>query len=203
MARVRAQKRYDRNFRKLLAGAARVFCEKGYDRASLRDVARETGVSLAGIYYYVSGKEELLYQIQRHCFRKVLDSLGRRLAGVRDPEERLRRLIANHLGFFARNMREMKVLSHEGEALTGGYRREIAALKRDYVRLARGIVSELMRRRRARGLDPGFGALTLFGMMNWIYTWYDPKRDGGEAGLIRSMQRIFLRGVLDSAPGSR
>jgi len=198
MSRVRAQKRYDRNFRRLLAGAARVFYEKGYDRASIRDVSRRTDMSLAGIYYYVSGKEELLFQIQRHCFVAVLDSLRRRLAGVRDPEEKLRRLIANHLSFFARNMREMKVLSHEGEALAGGYYREIAALKRDYVRLVRGILAELLRRRGIRKLDPGFAALALFGMMNWIYTWYDPKRDGGEASLVRSMQRIFLHGILDS-----
>ena len=166
MPRVRAQEKYDKNFEKLLAGAAKVFFAKGYHRASLRDIARETRMSLAGIYYYVSGKEEILFHIQKRCFERVLESLARKLEGVRDPQERLRRLIDNHLAFFIGNRREMKVLSHEGDSLAGGYAGEIAALKRDYVRRARAIVAAAMRKKGVRGIDPGAAALCLFGMMN-------------------------------------
>lgn len=200
MARIREPKRYDRNFRRLLAGAAKVFYEKGYERATLRDIARETGMSLAGIYYYTSGKEEILFHIQKRCFLEVQESLRTRLSRATSPEEKLRALVENHLEFFVSNMREMKVLSHEGDALAGGYHKEIAALKRDYVREARAIIEEIQTRSGARGLDPGVAALSLFGMMNWIYTWHDPKRDGGARALARAMLRIFLQGL---APARR
>lgn len=196
MARVHEPKRHDRNFRHLLSGAAKVFYEKGYERATLRDIARGSGMSLAGIYYYVSGKEELLYHIQKSCFRDVIDSLRRRLRPEARPEEKLRALVENHLEFFVGNMREMKVLSHEGDALAGGYQKEIAQLKREYVRLAREIVAEILRVRRVKGIDPGVAALSLFGMMNWIYTWYDPKKDGAATALSRTMLRIFLQGLV-------
>ena len=75
--------------RKILTGAAKVFSEKGYHNASMRDIARETGMSLAGMYHYFSGKEELLYSIQRYCFRQVLDQLMERLKGVDDPKTKL------------------------------------------------------------------------------------------------------------------
>lgn len=198
MPRVRAQEQYDKNFDHLLKGAAKVFYEKGYGQASLRDIARATRMSLAGIYYYVSSKEELLFQIQKHCFEEVLKSLRSRLVGVEDPQQRLRVLIENHLHFFVGNMEAMKVLSHEGDTLSGGYQREIAVLKREYVRMARSIVNEVLKGERVRGIDPGTAALCLFGMMNWIYNWYDAKRDGNAKELSKTVERIFARGVISS-----
>ena len=63
---------YDQRLARLLTAAARVFAEKGYHPTSMRELARETGMSLAGIYHYVAGKDELLYLIQRRCFTQVL-----------------------------------------------------------------------------------------------------------------------------------
>jgi len=37
--------------------------------------------------------------------------------------------------------------------------------------------------------------LSLFGMMNWIYTWYKPRTDGGAESLAQEMADIFLHGV--------
>jgi len=80
---------YDQRFTALLAHAARVFAGRGYDRTSMRDLAAASGMSLAGIYYYVRGKEDLLYHIQERCFTQVLDGAEATLAAAVDPEERL------------------------------------------------------------------------------------------------------------------
>jgi len=61
----------------LLKSAARVFSEIGYGRASMRLIAAETDLSLAGIYHYVASKEELLYWIQYHTFDSLLKGLGK------------------------------------------------------------------------------------------------------------------------------
>ncbi len=73
----------------LLEAAARVFSEVGYDRASMRRIAAEAEVSLAGIYHYVASKEELLYWIQYHTFDSLLRGLDSSLEGVVDPRQRL------------------------------------------------------------------------------------------------------------------
>ncbi len=197
MPRERVQARYDKKFQKLLSGAAKVFFEKGYGRASIRDVAREIGMSVSSLYYYVDGKEEILFHIQKHVFLQVLESLEQKWAGVEDPEKKLALLIENHISFFVENMREMKVLSHEGETLTGGYYREIALLKREYVRRASGTIAAILKRKKSKNPDPGTAALCLFGMMNWIYNWYDPKRDGGSRELAKTMQQLFFKGLRD------
>ena len=93
----------------------------------------------------------------------------------------------------------MKVLSHEDDALKNGFGSEIAAIKREYYRIC---VELLDNYKRARGLEfsSRTAVLTLFGMMNWIYTWYNPRVDGDAGALAREMGDIFLRGI-GAAPG--
>src|SRR5579864_6585904 len=91
------ESRYDQRLSEILAHATQVFDEKGYEGASMRDLSRATGMSLAGLYYYFDSKEKLLYLIQRHTFTTILERLRRRLDGVIEPEARIRVFILNHL----------------------------------------------------------------------------------------------------------
>src|SRR5215468_12372853 len=91
--------RFDRRLAGVLEHAARIFCEKGYEGASMRDLSRATGMSLAGLYHYFESKEELLYLIQKHTFTTIIETLREKLEGSTDPEERLRIFIHNHLAY--------------------------------------------------------------------------------------------------------
>ncbi|MEX0979486.1 MAG: helix-turn-helix domain-containing protein, partial [Gemmatimonadota bacterium] len=88
---------YDEKLARILRESAAVFAEKGYHRASIRDIAAATGVSLSGLYYYFSSKEELLFLIQEHCFGTILERLREDLERVSRPQDRLRLLVRNHL----------------------------------------------------------------------------------------------------------
>src|SRR5687768_11009995 len=111
--------RYDQKLEFILRTSARIFAEKNYHSTSMRDISRATGVSLAGLYHYCKSKEELLFLIQDNCFGRVLERLEQQLREVDEPVVKLRIFIENHLSFFAANMAEMKVLSHEAESLRG------------------------------------------------------------------------------------
>src|SRR6201987_5242795 len=113
--------RFHRRLSEILVHATDVFDEKGYEGASMRDLSRASGMSLAGLYYYFQSKEQLLYLIQRHTFTTIVDRLRRRLGGVADPEARIRAFILNHLEYFLANQKAMKVLSHEDEILKNGH----------------------------------------------------------------------------------
>ncbi len=122
--------RYDKKLEFILSTAARIFAEKSYHSTSMRDISRDTGVSLAGLYHYCKSKEELLFLIQDHCFGRVLQRLEERLQGESDPIAKLRVFVDNHLSFFAANMAEMKVLSHEAESLAGDLHEHVSTRKR-------------------------------------------------------------------------
>ena len=89
----------------------------------------------------------------------------------------------------------MKVLSHEDEALKNGFGAEVAAIKREYYRICVGLLDHLKRDRRLQ-FSTRIAVLSLFGMMNWIYTWHNPRVDADAAAIGGEMGDIFLRGVL-------
>ncbi|SPF42473.1 TetR-family transcriptional regulator [Candidatus Sulfotelmatobacter kueseliae] len=190
--------RYDRRLAEILTHATEVFCKKGYEGASMRDLSRASGMSLAGLYYYFESKERLLFLIQKHTFSTIVERLKSRLEGVADPEHRVRIFILNHLEYFLANQAAMKVLSHEAEVLKNGFASEVAAIKREYYRICVGLLDDL---KREQGLQfsTRIAVLSLFGMMNWIYTWHNPRVDADAASLAGEMSDIFLRGVMAGA----
>ena len=194
--------RFDRRLGQILDHATEVFCHKGYEGASMRDLSRATGMSLAGLYYYFESKERLLFLIQKHNFTTILEKLNARLEKVTDPEERIRVFILNHLQYFMSNQQGLKVLSHEDEALKNSLGSEIAGIKREYYRICLGLMEDL---RRSRGLDfnARTAALSLFGMINWIYTWYNSRVDGNAETLAEQMGNIILTGVTSGSFGRK
>jgi len=187
--------RYDRRLAEILSHATEVFCKKGYEGASMRDLSRESGMSLAGLYYYFESKERLLYLIQKHTFATIVQRLKTRLEGVTDTEDRIRIFILNHLEYFLANQAAMKVLSHEDDALKNGFGTDVAAIKREYYRICVGLLDELKRERNLH-FTTRLAVLSLFGMMNWIYTWHNPRVDADAESIASEMGDIFLRGVM-------
>ncbi|MDQ3308738.1 MAG: TetR/AcrR family transcriptional regulator [Gemmatimonadota bacterium] len=184
---------YDEKLQSILRTSAAIFAEKGYHQASIRDIARATGVSLSGLYYYFRSKEELLFLIQEHAFGTLEADLLRLLEGVEDPHRRLRLLIENHLRYFVANMAEMKVLSHEADVLTAEMRTRVNARKRRLSDIAMGILRELQP---GGEIDLRVATFSLFGMMNWLYNWYRPGRDVDVNRLAGDINRLFLGGFL-------
>lgn len=186
--------RFERRLGKILDHATAVFCAKGYESATMRDLSRASGLSLAGLYYYFESKEKLLYLIQKHYFTTVMEQLQVRLKEVTDPEERVRAFIQNHLEYFVANFKAYKVLSHEDDVLQNELGDEIAALKREYYHSCATLVEAL---KRERGLDfnSRIAIMGLFGSINWLHTWYNPRVDGDSGALARQIGDVFLRGI--------
>lgn len=187
--------RYDQKLEFILRTAARIFAEKSYHSTSMRDISRETNISLAGLYHYCKSKEELLFLIQDNCFGRVLETLEHRLQDVTDPITKLGIFIENHLSFFAANMSEMKVLSHEAESLRGDLYTHVSTRKDKYTKLARLILREVQTsRENQQAVDLTVATYALFGMMNWIYNWYDPSGKLKVNDLAQHLTQLFVAG---------
>jgi TetR/AcrR family transcriptional regulator, cholesterol catabolism regulator len=189
---------YDERLDRFLSRAAKLFADQGYHSTTMRDLAAATDMSLAGMYYYVSGKEELLHRIQERCFTGVLAGAERVLAGLgpAEPGERLQAFIRHHVTFFAAHMAEMKVLSHEANSLTGERQRKVDAIKRCYVDLLERLLKDVAPEEPA--VERSAAAYMLFGMMNWIYNWYDPAGEIDPERLAELIARTFVGGFAEA-----
>ncbi len=188
--------RFDARLDAILEAATRVIARDGFEKASMRAIARASGVSLSGLYHYFDAKDRLLFLIQFRAFSALLTEVRARLNGVDDPAEQIRILVRTHVSYVVRTMAALKVCSHELDSLSGEAYEQVRRVRREYYELARSIVARLIRLRPgAPAVDPRIATMSLFGMLNWLYRWYDPKRDRSPATLANRIADQFLTGI--------
>src|SRR5207245_11572662 len=129
--------RHDRPTRQaqILETAARLFCEKGFDAASMGDISAAMGLTKAGVYHHIGSKEELLFEIMSYGMDLFESKVLRRVESIHDPLERLRATVRGHVLLVTRDRpTEVTVILHESNALKGRYQPTINARKKRYVR---------------------------------------------------------------------
>ncbi len=193
---------YDRKFDHVLRAGARVISREGYGQATIRQVASEAEMSLAGLYHYFSAKEELLFLIQFHTFDSLLERLREKLEPVGGPRQRLRVMVANHLEHFLSRMNELKVCAHEMESLSGEYYERVRGLRQEYLKITLGIVEAIGKEAGGSKIDLRLATFYLFGMLNWIYMWYPRGEEMSGEVLADQLITLFLDGFLPREPAS-
>lgn len=176
------------------AVAIDLFAQKGFAATSMRDIAETAGLSVAGVYHHFHGKDELLFRIQEDAYERLIAPV-RALPFDMPHAQKIERIIHNHVVFFADQITEMKVLSHELTALEGDRGRRIRTMQREYFTLCLKAVTGLLRASGQGVRSARAATMCLFGMINWIYTWYRPDRDGDPRHLAKLMTRIFMCGL--------
>lgn len=177
------------------AVAIDLFAQKGFAATSMRDIAETAGLSVAGLYHHFPGKDELLFRIQEDAYGRLIAPV-RHLPSNMPSAQKIERIIHNHVVFFAGQITEMKVLSHELTALGGDRGRRLRRMQREYFALCLKAVTGLLRGSGQGVRSARAATMCLFGMINWIYTWYRPDRDGAPRELARLMTQILLHGLV-------
>jgi len=182
----------------ILEQSCKLMAAQGYDGTSMRSLARETGRSLSGLYHYFRSKEELLFLINFHGFTRLNDSWDRISDALTEPEERLFAFIYFHLTYFVQHLDEMRVMTWGTRELAPDKARAIQKLKDRYAEQARSILIETADRANGDRLDAKQSerqTYLLFGMMNWIFGWYSPRRHGSLTDLINDVYHNCAAGV--------
>lgn len=193
---------YDERLSQILNAATGLIARVGYEKASMRAVGKAAGVSQAGLYHYFDSKENMLFLIQFRTFSSLLNNLKEKMHGVNDPVEQLRVMVRAHVGYFAANIAALKVCSHELDSLTGEAYESTRRIRREYYDLACSIVDRVFAAHAPdSALDHHVAIMSLFGTLNWLYRWYDPKRGRSPTALANQIAEQFLSGVLGASNG--
>lgn len=159
----------------ILEAAARVFHEKGYESTSIQDIADSVGILKGSLYYYITSKEDLLYEIIQGVHEEALKNLDLVAALDGDALQKIRAFVVVHFQNNAENLVKMGVFFKDFRSLSGERRRVIVEERDMYDSFLR----DLIRAAQDEGtvcadLDPKLTAITILGMLNWVYQWYRP-----------------------------
>lgn len=156
--------------------AARVLHERGYDATSLLDVARAVGLTKAGLYHYITTKEELLFGVMNYGMDLVQTDVIEPTRAIADPVERLREIVARYAQLILEKGQAITLVINEANGLTTAHRRKVSARRRAFYEYVREAVSQIKVAGRAPVLDVSVTALSFFGVLMWMANWY---RDDG------------------------
>jgi TetR/AcrR family transcriptional regulator, cholesterol catabolism regulator len=184
--------------REICRAAARVFYEKGYDGASMQDIAEAVGLTKAGLYHHVGSKDRLLFEIMNYGMDILDETVLARVQSIQDPRQRLRATIIGHIDLIvrARDL-EITVILHENRSLKGPLQKKINARKRAYIEYLRKLITQVQEQ--AGGTQrtpPGLATFHLLGIVNWLYQWYRPDGPISQKELEDETVDFFFRGLL-------
>ena len=183
----------------ILAAAGGLLARRGYHGMSMRDLAAATGMSLANLYHYFPAKEDLLFALQTRAFETLIGAAETAVDRIEDPEARLHGLILSHVRYVASHPDILRVLVQEAGELPPARRRAVRELKERYFRLGldivRAVIESRAGRRPVEAAELERATYAIFGMLNWVYGWYDAARHGGPHEVARTIHRIALSGL--------
>ena len=174
--------------------AAQLFSTRGYLETSVDDIASAAKVTKGGIYHYFASKDEILYFISSTYVDLDREGLEKSLAGISDASEKIRFIVSHHIEHYTTHASAAKTLLHESYNLSPKYLKEVRARERWYFEIVSGVIADFMGDRSTKERATVL-AFTLFGMMNWIYKWYDPKGAIRPGELSRLIYDLFTKGM--------
>jgi len=180
----------------LVRVAARAFNERGYHNTSLDDIAAALQVTKPTVYYYVSNKEELLFQ----CFVAGLEPIRAALReSIKDEQlpgrARLNQVLRQYAQAVASEFGWCMVRA-EDQNLSPAMSAHIKALKTEIDQGIRRLLREGIRDGSIQACDVKMTAFALAGALNWIAHWYRENRAMTPAQIADAFVTIFENGLL-------
>lgn len=175
--------------------AAAIFYRRGYDTATIGDLARALDVTKAAVYYYVDSKEDLLYEIIREMHVLNLANLETARAGSGPAAERLWNYFAGHARINMEHLEKATVVYRDLDHLSADRRLEIVTLRDATEKFVRGLLSLGIYEGTICSMsDVELTSIQMFTTVNALYMWYQP---GGPRGL-----QEVARGLADFVVGA-
>jgi AcrR family transcriptional regulator len=174
--------------------ACNLFTSTGYFETSLEDIAADAKISKGALYHYFPSKTALLYFILKRFGDRLLEGLEEELARIDDGFSKIRFIVYRHIDLSVQYRDEAKALINAKYSLPRKYFKVVTGQEKKYYELVTRVLSDLLGDRINQG---ELTALTfsLFGMCNWIYTWYNPKGSVSPEHLSEIIFETFTKGM--------
>jgi AcrR family transcriptional regulator len=175
--------------------ALRVFAERGYDGATMDDVARAAGITKASIYHHVSGKEALLERGLRRALDALFDVLSEPESSAGPAIASLRYIVRRVAKITFTLQSELGVLFRiRGNSLV---EREAIERRRAFDRIVTALVVDAQRDGDLRiDIDPAIVTRLLFGMSNSVVEWYRSDGRVADDEIARAIAGIAFEGLM-------
>lgn len=180
---------------RILHEAAALFREKGFNGASMSDLAAEVGMTKSSLYHHFPSKQSLLSEIVERTVSRVTPMIEEILVLDLPVAERLRRAVICHTIEGIRDRDALACFVEEGRFLSPDFR-EAHVVKRDYYEnLFRRILAEGVGQGVFADQDLSVAVRAILGMCNSVVRWYRPGGDQSPQEIATLFAEFAVRGT--------
>jgi AcrR family transcriptional regulator len=178
----------------VIRAAAREFNRKGYHNTSLDDIAAALEVTKPTVYYYVTSKEQLLFE----CFVAGVEQIHAAFRAVRElavPARGRLNAVLRHYGEAVASEFGWCMVRAEDQDLSPAMSRHIKSLKSEIDQGIRRLIREGIQDGSIEPCDPKMTAFAVAGALNWIAHWYREDRSLTGAQIAAAFVTVFEGGL--------
>jgi TetR/AcrR family transcriptional regulator len=191
----RIQRRSEARRMEILRAASRVFRRRGVAAAGMREIAEEADVSPGILYYYFSGKDEILLFCQERTLEHMLAAVEAAKALPASSAERLRGVLQAHVHAMLDEL-EGATAHLEVEALPEAMRAPVMEKRDRYERAVRALVAEGIKRGEFARADAALVTRAMLGAVNWSARWFRPDGPQTSAEVAQSLSDYLVKGLM-------
>ena len=182
----------------IIEAAAIVFKEKGYDRATLQDIATRVGITKATLYHHYKNKHELLFTIIDALMEKGITELSKIVEMPIPSNQKIHLAFREHFSSYESSFPNYGVLLHEN---TDSLPRELEQKAKKAFKIYLSLWEKLIEEGIETGsfdkkLDPKITVQAAIGMSNWVYKWASPEGRLKFSQISDMFEDIFTDGIL-------
>jgi AcrR family transcriptional regulator len=190
MARTQAAD-YGERRQAILEKAAELYAERGFQGASVADLAERLRMSKSLIYHYYPSKEDILFDVMHSHVQALLEAAEAVVARDGPASAKLDALTHDFMRLYVGAASRHKVLLNELARLPLKQREIVVRIQRRLIDIVEQLVAEIRPDLRAK--RPA--AMLYFGMINWTHTWLDPDGKVAPSKVASLANTIFLDGL--------
>lgn len=175
--------------------AMELFLKKGYHGTSTTDICEALGISRPTLYWYFKDKEDLLFALHKKSIEKSFREMINKVKEREEPLDRLRTFINEFTNLVCMDP-AAKMLIKETEYMSQDHIEWVRKNWEEQFHIVRSAIRDLKVAGKSKDVPEAFAAFGLIGMITWAYNWFDFSRPEGIAGLVETVEEIFLSGLL-------
>jgi TetR/AcrR family transcriptional regulator, cholesterol catabolism regulator len=179
----------------IVDAATRIFSERGYHAASMSEIADRVGMRKPSLYHHIRSKEDLLFAIHEQLIDELIEKTNAALEPSMTAPDQMAAVLRVSFDLIARHRDAVTVFLQERRAVSGERWDELVVKRDRYELMVSGIIAEGINAKAFADLPAAIAARGVLGMVNWGYTWFDPKGAMTADEIADVFIAIALRGL--------
>lgn len=182
----------------IVFAAIKLFAQKGFFKTTLRDLSEEAGISHGNIYDYVGVKEDIFFLVHEYIDKVVTDTLLRSLENIKDPFEKLKRMIRSEFNLMYQLADAILLIYQESHILSKPPLKKMLKKERAHTQLYEDILEECIR----KGLIQDFNTRAIANIIKvmvdgWVLKRWDLRNHVTQLEMEKSIIDLVFNGLIN------